>query len=61
MSDVYLSIKETFAKPHDLEVVLQGGEIQAVSKEVIRMASLINDMSSLMAQCKYDTYVIHQK
>lgn len=53
MSDVYFNMKESFTDTHELDVILQGGEIQQVSKEVIRRATLFNDMSSLMAKCTY--------
>ena len=52
MPTEYQTIENLFTDTHDLDVILQGGEIQQVSKEVIRRSNLFNEMSSLMAKCK---------
>lgn len=52
MPDVYKDMSETvFEDSYDLELVLQGGDIQEMSKEIIRMSEALNEMTSLIAVC----------
>lgn len=38
-----------FTDSHEIDVVLQGGDIQAVSEEIIRMSGTISDITTLVS------------
>lgn len=59
MPDVYAEFQALSTDYYDLEVILKGGEIQEVGKEVLRRAILFSEMSALMAECNYHRTLLH--
>lgn len=38
-----------FTDSHDIDVVLQGGDIQEVSKEIIKLSETLSDITTLVS------------